>query len=71
MARAISERLRRHGDRHGHVLLDYPDASHSLGYLIPHLPPDLLPPGLDDDEATHTARSEAWAGVLEFLRHLR
>lgn len=70
MARAISHRLRRHGDHHGHVLLEYPDASHSLGYLIPTLPLGLLPGGLDDDKATGTARAQAWAGVLEFLRHL-
>ena len=69
MARAISQRLRRHGDHHGHVPLDYPDASHTLGYLIPHLPAGLLPPGLDDDQATRTARTKAWAEVLEFLRH--
>ncbi len=69
ITRAISQRLRRHGDRHGHVLLEYPDASHSLDYLIPHLPPGLLPPGLDDDEATRPKRTKAWAEVLEFLRH--
>jgi len=69
MAQAISQRLRRHGDRHGHVVLKYPDASHCLGYLIPHLPAGLLPPGLDDDPATRAARTTAWAEVLEFLRH--
>ncbi|MGH8981289.1 MAG: acyl-CoA thioester hydrolase/BAAT C-terminal domain-containing protein [Acidimicrobiales bacterium] len=70
MARAISERLRIHGDLYGHVLLEYPEAAHSLGYLIPELPRDLLPPDLEDDPATREARADAWPRVVEFLRQL-
>lgn len=70
MARALSARLRQHGDLHGHTLLDYPRAGHSLGYLIPQLPPGLLPPGLTDQPADHTARTSAWPRTIEFLRHL-
>ena len=35
MARALSRRLREHGDPHGHTVLGYPEAGHSLGYLHP------------------------------------
>lgn len=38
MASALSGRLREHGDAHGHTVLEYPDAGHSLGYLLPQLP---------------------------------
>ncbi len=69
MARAISERLCEHGDRHGHVSLEYPDAGHALGYLVPDLPDGLLPPGVPDDTATRNARLDAWPRVIEFLRH--
>ena len=70
MARALSARLRRHGDPHGHIVLDYPDAGHSLGYLIPRLPPGLLPPGLTDQPADHIARADAWPKAVGFLRCL-
>ena len=70
MARAISERLDHHGDTHGHALHEYSAASHSLGYLIPALPPGLLPDGLADDEPTRRSRSDAWPRVIEFLRRL-
>lgn len=46
MARALSARLRQHGDSRGHTVLNYPGAGHSLGYLIPRLPPGVLPPGI-------------------------
>jgi dienelactone hydrolase len=70
MARALSARLRQHGDPHGHTLLDYPDARHCLGYLIPQLPGHLLPPGLTDYPADQAARADAWPKAVEFLRHL-
>jgi dienelactone hydrolase len=70
MARALSARLRQHGDPHGHTLLDYPDAGHCLGYLIPRLPGGLLPPGLSDHPADQIARADAWPKALEFLRRL-
>jgi dienelactone hydrolase len=70
MARALSARLRQHGDPHGHTLLDYPGAGHCLGYLIPQLPRQLLPPGLTDHPADQIARADAWPRAIEFLRHL-
>lgn len=69
MARAISERLADHGHAYGHVLLEYADAGHALGYLVPDLPEGLLPPGVPDDFATRNARLDAWPRVIEFLRH--
>ena len=70
MAKAISERLRAHGDRYGHRFLEYPDAGHTLGYLRPDLPASVLPADLDDSPATQTARADAWRQVLRFLRNL-
>jgi dienelactone hydrolase len=70
MARALSARLRQHGDPHGHTVLDYPDAGHCLGYLIPRLPPGLVPPGLTDHPADQIARADAWPRTVEFLRRL-
>jgi dienelactone hydrolase len=68
MARALSRRLREHGDLHGHAVLEYPDAGHSLGYLIPRLPPGLLPPDLADQPADQAARTDAWPQVVDFIR---
>jgi len=70
MARALSARLREHGDPYGHTLLDYPDAGHCLGYLIPRLPEGLLPPDLADGPADQQARPDAWPRAGGFLRHL-
>jgi dienelactone hydrolase len=70
MARALSQRLHEHGDPHGHTVLEYPKASHSLGYLIPHLPAGLLPPEITDAAADKAARAEAWARALTFIRQL-
>ena len=67
MARALSGRLREHGDRYGHTVLEYPDAGHSIGYLIPRLPPGLLPPDLVDEPADQAARADAWPRVVEFI----
>jgi len=67
MARALSGRLREHGDAHGHTVLEYPDAGHSLGYLIPRLPPGLLPPDLVDEPADQAARADAWPRVVDFI----
>lgn len=52
MARAMSERLVKHGDAHGHELLEYADASHSLGYLRPSLPAGLMLADLNDPTQT-------------------
>jgi dienelactone hydrolase len=70
MARALSARLRHHGDPHGHTILEYPRAGHSLGYLIPRLPPGLLPPGITDHAADQMARADAWPKTIQFLRQL-
>jgi dienelactone hydrolase len=68
MARALSGRLREHGDPHGHTVLEYPDAGHSLGYLIPRLPTGLLPADLVDQPADQAARADAWPRVVDFIR---
>lgn len=70
MAKAISQRLRAHGDPWGHRLLEYPDAGHTLGYLRPDLPAGVLPADLDDSPVTQAARADAWPQVLRFLRDL-
>ncbi len=70
MARALSQRLHEHGDPHGHTVLEYPKASHSLGYLIPHLPAGLPPPEITDAAADKAARAEAWPRALTFIRQL-
>jgi hypothetical protein len=70
MARALSRRLHEHGDPHGHTVLEYPEASHSLGYLIPHLPAGLLPPEITDAAADKAARADAWPRAVTFIRQL-
>jgi dienelactone hydrolase len=70
MARALSRRLHEHGDPHGHTVLEYPGASHSLGYLVPHLPAGLLPPDITDTTADRVARADAWPKVVAFIRRL-
>jgi dienelactone hydrolase len=67
MARAICERLESHGHPFGCELLEYPRARHALGYLVPQLPPGLLPPDLADDPASQAAREDAWPKVVAFL----
>jgi dienelactone hydrolase len=70
MARALSQRLHEHGDPHGHTVLEYPEASHSLGYLIPHLPTGLLPNEITDTAADQAARADAWSKVVAFIQQL-
>lgn len=70
MARALSRRLHEHGDPHGHAILEYPQASHSLGYLLPHLPAGLLPQDIIDTAADKAARADAWPQVVTFIRQL-
>ena len=71
MARALSGRLRERGDPYGHAVLEYPDAGHALGYLVPRLPAGLLPADLDDDPRDQEARADAWPKAVEFIRRLR
>jgi dienelactone hydrolase len=68
MARAMSERLVKHGDAQGHELLEYADASHSLGYLRPSLPAGLMLGDLNDPPQTRAARADAWPKVLRFIQ---
>jgi hypothetical protein len=68
MARALPRRLREHGNLHGHTLLDYPEASHSPGYLLPHLPPGLLPQKITDQAPDNAGRVDAWPKAVEFIR---
>jgi dienelactone hydrolase len=68
MARALAARLREHGDAYGHTIVEYPDAGHSLGYLIPRLQPGLLPPDLVDGPVDQAARTDASPRVVEFIR---
>lgn len=70
MARALSRRLNEHGDSHGHTILEYPQAGHSLGYLLPSLPPGLLPREITDEAADQAARADAWPKAVEFIRKL-
>jgi len=70
MARALSRRLREHGDLHGHTVLEYPKAGHSLGYLIPQLPTALLPKGITDGAEDKKARADAWPQAVRFIRQL-
>jgi acetyl esterase/lipase len=70
MARALSDRLAAHGDPHGHAVLEYPGAGHSLGYLVPHLPAGLLPEEFPDEAVDKAARSDAWQKAVDFIREL-
>lgn len=68
MARAMSARLDDHGVPHGHELLEYERASHSLGYLRPELAAGLLR-DLADPASSRAARADAWPKVLQFIKH--
>lgn len=67
MARAIANRLEARGHAWGHRVLEYPEASHSLGYLLPDLPSGLLPPNLVDRPSDRAARVDAWPRVVDFI----
>lgn len=67
MARAIEARLRAGAHSFGHELLEYPDAGHSLGYLVPELPPGLRSSDISDRAADHSARSDAWPRIVRFI----
>jgi dienelactone hydrolase len=67
MARTMSDRLLYQGDPHGHELLEYVEATHSLGYLRPSLPVGLVPADLHDPPQTQAARADAWPKVLRFI----
>lgn len=70
MARALSQRLREHGDPHGHTILEYPEAGHSVGYLLPQLPAGLLPTAITDQVPDQAARADAWPRAVEFIWRL-
>lgn len=69
MARAISKRLDSLGHSWGHRVLEYPDATHSLGNLVPLLPGGSAPPGPIDWPSDKAARADAWPKVLDFIQH--
>jgi uncharacterized protein len=71
MARALSARLDARGHSFGHRILEYPAASHSLGYLVPKLPPGLLPAGVADPPASQEARVDAWRATVAFIGECR
>ena len=67
MARAMAAR-RRHSRRSSHdLLLEYPAATHALGYLCPDLPHGLVRSSAGDPVATQAARMDAWPQVLGFI----
>jgi hypothetical protein len=53
-----------------HTILEYPEAGHSLRYLLPELPPGLLPREITDEAADKAARANAWPKAVEFIREL-
>ena len=53
-----------------HPILEYPQAGHSVGYLLPQLPPGLLLREITDHAADKAARVDAWPKVVEFIRKL-
>lgn len=63
MARSLAAR-RRPGD---HELLEYPEATHALGYLVPDLPLGLLARDLGDSAPTRAAREDAFPRVVRFV----
>lgn len=65
MARAMTERRRGHAQHAGDVLLEYPKATHALGYLCPHLQPGLT---RNDPSPTRAARADVWPRVVQFIR---
>jgi dienelactone hydrolase len=70
MARALSQRMHEHGDPHGHTVLEYPKAGHSLGYLLPDLPTGLLPREITGTTADKAARADAWPKAVTFIQQL-
>lgn len=68
MSRAIARRRCQAGRGSDDVHLEYADAGHSIGYLVPHLPPGLLPDDLSDGPAEESARAGSWPLLLQFLR---
>ena len=71
MARALSRRLESSMATHTrHTILEYPQAWRSLGYLLPSLPPGLLPREITDEAADQAARADAWPKAVEFIRKL-
>jgi dienelactone hydrolase len=69
MAHAIVARLHAHHFAHTVTLLEYQNAGHGVGLLLPY-DPIYLPTGgtIDDDQR---ARAAAWPRLLAFLHSLR
>jgi dienelactone hydrolase len=69
MAHAIVARLRAHHFTHAVTLLEYPNAGHGVGSLLPY-DPTYLPTGGTID-ADQRARAAGWPRLLAFLSSLR
>ncbi len=71
MARALAERRRRTGDHDADRLLEYPRASHALGFLYPgSLRAPFLrirSPRPEDEEA----QADVWPKLIDFLQNVR
>ena len=52
------------------IPVEYPQPGYSLGYLLPSLPPGLLPREITDGAADQAARADAWPKAVEFIRTL-
>lgn len=66
MARAIQARREARAHPYRDELAEYPDAGHSLGYLVPDLPAGLLPADVAERPADREARADAWPKALRF-----
>lgn len=72
MSQRIVSRLRAHHFRHSVTFLDYPDAGHGLGSLIPYYPgPDPANLAGAARQANQIARADAWPKLNSFLRTIR
>ncbi|MEO5851455.1 MAG: acyl-CoA thioester hydrolase/BAAT C-terminal domain-containing protein [Nocardioides sp.] len=65
MARAMAKRRRAHSKQGGDLLLEYPEATHSMGYLCPDLPAGLAH---SDPPLTRAARADVWPRVVRFIQ---
>ena len=67
MARAVANRLDSHRHAWGHEVLEYPEATHAVGNLVPKLPEGRPPPGFVDWPSDRAARADAWPKVVDFI----
>ena len=65
MAQAMAKRRGLHARDARDMLLEYPEATHALGYLCPDLPAGLV---RSEPMSTRAARAEVWPRAVQFLR---